>query len=615
MADINDLIAVGVKAPQVDDLATAQAKQLTLGNLATQSAMGKQQLASGAITLAQQQREQADEKAINDAMVQNTTTGPDGQPKLDKGGVVNSLNTSGRGIAASKVQAQFDAQDLARAKTIEAQNAAQTSILTLNSQRSTTAAQLAQAIKDAPPAEKPAAYQNFMTEGRRLGVVSPQDLASLPPQYDPSLDPHVDAYINAHTDRKTASDLKTADLNRQKDQAEIDKQTKAAADNWDQQALSVASTAQSQPELDAKRDWLISRGAPPHALAQIPPMWSQTSMSGLQRDALTPEQRTTADAAAATLAATKTRDANTEANRKATLGQGAQRNAIEVVKTDPFGALGLNKNAPAAGATSNLHGTELLGTLPPQMATRVQSIASGKETLTAREKGSPEGQALQAAVEQYDPAWSEQRAQLRKSFTTGPDGRNIGNLNTAPVHLAALADAATAMQNGSFVPGNQLYNSVSTMFGGTAPTNFDAMKTVVAGEMAAAMKGNATDPEIASFNKSVSDAATPTQLSGVIQKIFMPAIGTKLQTYNQRFHAENPDDPWTPVLPSARAAFSRFGIDPTAGPAAGPGRSGGAGVSALSPKGSVTVTDPSGMVHTFPSQAAADGFKKATGIK
>jgi len=31
--------------------------------------------------------------------------------------------------------------------------------------------------------------------------------------------------------------------------------------------------------------------------------------------------------------------------------------------------------------------------------------------------------------------------------------------------------------------------------------------------------------------------------------------------------------------------------------------------------GGVTVTDPRGTVHTFPSQAAADAFRKAAGIQ
>jgi hypothetical protein len=228
----------------------------------------------------------------------------------------------------------------------------------------------------------------------------------------------------------------------------------------------------------------------------------------------------------------------------------------------------INGPQPALGGTTGapLTGTPFLGTLKPADAARVKAIAEGREApLTGVGASRGQGAAIMAAVEQYDPGWSAQRAQLRKTFTSGPDGRNIGNLNTAPVHLEQLAQAAQAMQNGTFVPGNQIYNAVARTFGGSAPTNFDAMKTVVAGEMASAMKGNATDPEIAAFNKSVKDASSPAQLAGAIQKTFLPALAAKLQTYNERYHAQStPDDPWTPVLPSARAVFSRYGIDPAA---------------------------------------------------
>ena len=57
-------------------------------------------------------------------------------------------------------------------------------------------------------------------------------------------------------------------------------------------------------------------------------------------------------------------------------------------------------------------------------------------------------------VYQVDPQWTEQRAQVRKAFTTGTDGRNIGNLNTASIHLDALGDIAKALDNGTFQPGN-----------------------------------------------------------------------------------------------------------------------------------------------------------------
>ncbi len=584
MADINDIIAMGVKPPEVptiqDAFARQKATQYTLGDMAQKQAMGKQELASGAITLAQQQKEQADNRAVDDAMASNTKPGPDGQPKLDRDGVIQTLTTSGRGIAAQHVQAQFDASDLAKAKAIEATNAAQISNLGLVSARATELGKLAQAVEDAAPADKQAAAQNLKLQGLRLGLITPDHASQFPDQYDPSQDAHIHSLVLGMQDAKTRSDLATAKLTQGKDQAEIDKTNAATTESWRVSAASQASNALNQVDLDGIRARLAASGAPPAALAAIPAVWSADSMKELGRSAMTQEQRVQADQAAATLAQTKKRDDNTVTNDAALRSQGQQRialegqaNKIRTVAADPFGALGLNKTAPAAAGTPGqpaLTGTAFLGTLPPVMATRVQHIASGAETLSAREKSNPAGQALIGAVEQFDPGWSEQRAQLRKAFTTGPDGRNIGNLNTAPVHLAQLADAATAMNNGSFVPGNQLYNAVSTMFGGTAPTDFNGMKTVVAGEMASAMKGVATDPEIEQFNKSVKDSNSPAQLASVIQRVFMPALAAKMQTYNERYHAQSPDDPWTPVLPSARAAFQHMGINPTPtpGPAA-----------------------------------------------
>jgi hypothetical protein len=589
--DISELLAAGVKPPQVEDLGTAFAKaqerQYTLGNLAQQQQLNTQKLAEGKLTLADAQKTFDDNKAIDDAMATNTAPGPDGNPKLNRDGVINALTTSGRGIAASRVQAQFDAQDKAKADAIKLQNEAQVSNLNLVSARAGELGKLAQSVQDAPPEGKQAAYDNMQREALRLGLITPQMQSQFPAQYDPSQDPHINSLILGAQDAKTRSDLQTAQLTRDKDQADLEKTKAATAETWRVSVASQASNALNQQDLDGIRARLAATGAPPAALAGIPAVWTPDAMKQLGRSAMTAEQRTQADQAAATLAETKSRDLANQLNEAALRNQGQQRinqedqaNNIRRVAADPFGALGLNKT-PAAGGNPGgpaLTGTPFLGTLPPAMATRVQHIASGAETLTAREKGSPAGQALITAVEQYDPSWSEQRAQIRKAFATGTDGRNIGNLNTAPVHLAGLADAATALQNGSFVPGNQLFNSISTMLGHTAPTNFNGMKIVVAGEMAAAMKGNATDPEIASFNKSVNDTNSPAQLAGVIGNVFIPALAAKLQTFNERYHAQSSaDDPWTPVLPSARAAFSRYGVDPTASAPATPqaGKAGG----------------------------------------
>jgi hypothetical protein len=178
-------------------------------------------------------------------------------------------------------------------------------------------------------------------------------------------------------------------------------------------------------------------------------------------------------------------------------------------------------------------------------------MAEGRLTAPTANSRAPGAAQRRDALLRYDPGFSEQRAQIRKSFTTGPDGRNIGALNTAIVHLGRLGNTAESLENGSFVPGNEAYNWLRDKFGSDKVTNFGLLKDAVAGEMAAALKGNATDIEIEKMGKSIRAANSPAQMRGVIQE-GMAILNDKANTYNERYHREMPDDPWSPILPSAR---------------------------------------------------------------
>ena len=121
-----------------------------------------------------------------------------------------------------------------------------------------------------------------------------------------------------------------------------------------------------------------------------------------------------------------------------------------------------------AGPNAQLTGDEYLKTLPPALAAQVRGIAEGRSTIPSAASRSQTAPLIRNAVFQYDPEFSEQRAQIRKAFTSGTDGRNIGALNTATVHLDQFADAADAMRNGSFRPGNEIFNRLALEFGGSA---------------------------------------------------------------------------------------------------------------------------------------------------
>ena len=238
-----------------------------------------------------------------------------------------------------------------------------------------------------------------------------------------------------------------------------------------------------------------------------------------------------------------------------------------------------NITLPGAPATETPQqqaatGDDYLGTLSPSLASQVKAISEGRASLPAASARSQAAVSLRNAVFHYDPQYSDQRAQIRKAFTSGPDGKNIGALNTGSVHLDQLADAAEAMHNGSFKPGNQLYNAVSSMFGGNAPSNFDGIKAAVAGEMASALKGSATDQEIHAIQATIDRSSSPEQLRGAVTT-GLHTLGAKLNTYRERYVQQIPGDTvWSPVLPSAKAVFDKYGVNPTAAAGSGSGAGG-----------------------------------------
>lgn len=243
--------------------------------------------------------------------------------------------------------------------------------------------------------------------------------------------------------------------------------------------------------------------------------------------------------------------------------------------------------------SAQLTGEDFIKTLPAGMSAQVKGITEGRTAMPGAASRSPDAQKLRNAVFQFDPTFTEQRAQVRKAFTTGPDAKNIGALNTAVVHLGRLGDAAEALGNGSFTPGNEAYNWLRDKFGSEKVTNFGLLKDAVAGEMAAALKGNATDIEIEKMGKSIRGANSPDQMRGVIQE-GMAILNDKANTYSERYHALMPDDPWTPILPSAKTQLDKHNVKQ------GPG--------------TITVISPEGVEGTITPDkweaAQKRGFKK-----
>jgi phage host-nuclease inhibitor protein Gam len=106
---------------------------------------------------------------------------------------------------------------------------------------------------------------------------------------------------------------------------------------------------------------------------------------------------------------------------------------------------------------------------------------------------------------------------MAKFMTSGKGGQTITAYNTANDHLELLGKAMDALQNGDVQGLNQLNNAFKQQFGSSAPTNVDAVKAMLAGELANVAKvTGATDPEIEEQKRNINRASSPEQIRGFI---------------------------------------------------------------------------------------------------
>jgi hypothetical protein len=106
---------------------------------------------------------------------------------------------------------------------------------------------------------------------------------------------------------------------------------------------------------------------------------------------------------------------------------------------------------------------------------------------------------------------------MSKFMTSGNGGQTIQAYNTANDHLELLGKAMEALENGDVQAVNKMSNSFKQEFGSAAPTNVNAVKAMLAGELANVAKvTGATDPEIQEQKDNLNRANSPEQIRGFI---------------------------------------------------------------------------------------------------
>jgi hypothetical protein len=126
---------------------------------------------------------------------------------------------------------------------------------------------------------------------------------------------------------------------------------------------------------------------------------------------------------------------------------------------------------------------------------------------------------------------------ITKAFTSGQPATNINFFNTAVDHLSLLEEANKALANRDTQLLNKVGNAWATATGQPAPTDFNAVRNAVAGELAKTFTGaRATKEEIALMNKTINDAMSPEQLSSVVS-YYKSLMAGKLNALKGQYEA------------------------------------------------------------------------------
>ena len=579
-ASINPSIALqGNPVPQSDILGQA-GKVLQLKNLLAQQPLVAEELKTKQLENKQRQIGIAGQEAQNEAYSKAVTVGPDGFPTIDKGVITSTLAAKGQGHLIPSVLKQFSDMEESAGKVREQKSK-------LSSEEADYAGSIGAAAKAA--GYDPDVLKAGLTHAAQIyGPQSPSAQAlqqfGQNPQSAQAIADHLIAGSPKQTtlanEGTTAAARKlTADTGAAKLPGELENLAATVTEKKNQigqqqfvQAIS-ALTANPPKSSDDFKSYLdqLPHGVANRILQAVPAETYDPAKSPalLRRAGMNPEQQTTADQAAANAARAAATAADEARHRKVEEGQGAQRLGIEGAnlnvrraEVDPYGQFGLNPRPIAAPPTGSdgqpAHGEEFLKTLPLALQNQVRQMAVGAIAApSGRAATSGIGAQIRGALLQYDPDFNEQRAQLRKQFT---GNKTIMANNTAVQHLDQLGEGLEALKNGSFTPGNTAYNYFANLFGSAPPTNAKALIAAASGEMATALKGNATDQEIKTLKDAISTSASHEQGRGVV-KTGMELLHTKLNTAQEEYARVNPGDKvYSPILPSTAAAFSKHGV-------------------------------------------------------
>lgn len=311
-------------------------------------------------------------------------------------------------------------------------------------------------------------------------------------------------------------------------------------------------------------------------------------------------------------AKTGVEDSVAQANRmKAQVEQDKFR---AVYGAPPGPGVGPQNTAPITIDPETGRNEAALKTVPPRVAALVKQIVDGRTPL-------PSGTATKddywknviELAGQYDPNFDgvnyNSRFKTRQDFTSGTSAKTVNAINTVIGHLSDFSDAADKIKNGDYNWMNAAKNKMTPGGSprGVALNDFNTFKNGVTSELTRVWRqAGGTEQDIKDWASTIGDSKSPQELHGALNTIGS-MLESKLGALDDQYRQGMGTSKVSVIMPKARTA-----LDKLQGRAGAPAAGGGAPPAA---SGQIVVTAPDGSTHPFATQAQADAFKRAAGIK
>ncbi len=534
---------------QPADPLAGYAKLQALKNGVVQQQIQQQQLQSGALDLQEKQKNIQDQQALSDAFKASYAPDPTtGKVSLDENALYRNMSSAGLGSKIPAVQKSIQDANEAAVKFKQTQTAA-------NDAAQEYLGQQLLYVKDKK--YDPDVFTSTVGAAISHGAIPPAEAAQLIQRFQQNPTPAgvqalVDPFLAASS---KAQDILTKRATALKDTAQGDAAAAAEQRVKDQDfknAYGSAGNPQAAAQIFAQAQ---ANGVSPAVLSGAPPPAAWTPEAGQAFAAQTLTAKDAAEIAQrkADAAATAARDAATEADRKVTLQQGAQRVGLEA------------QNLALRNAEYQQKYGDVLTNMSAEQRTLAEKLAAG-EMNPAQMGRMPDKEKILAGAIAINPAWTQATYDTKQAFTS-PEHTQAKNLGTISRIVGHIGQFEQNSQKMGFAPA---YASGVNLTGDQNVLNEDAH--AIAGELEKLVSGGVGSVEqVREWQKALhspSADARQKAVDGISQ-----LIGSQYEGMNQTYKAAIGSDlPITKyVSPAGQAWMKAKGINVVGAPPAAAG--------------------------------------------